>query len=504
LRANLGSQNQHQRIVMFGNHKRKLQEDQESLVPHGLIWHATEEPTAEEVAKGKEALGYTVNYAQEIERVRREQTAQPMERAPEVDSQAVPTKPTVVPWWRMEQPESAVERPVSKLTPMPLSAYVPTPIEPAVEPARPSRIQPMQIRPAPVRTVEVQPVAVSPAPVQPIQAISTATPAVPSAQILQASAPQVEGSLATSVQVQASPISDPKLYSPLVPKPQVEERLVPKSSEITEALVLVLSRLRSAGKTAWLSLGSVSGKALERGRQTVRSLELGEGLARAGKYSQNLIQGGVARTSRYARATGSALSTFSRAGVSRLQQMSATPRTASTVATGDLVRPENTRPSTPSRIRVLLAASALRAKIITARQLSSSKIRRERMAIDSRLWASMTMSAIAAVIALVIVSVVPHYAARSLPSRILNTNPSVNANVSAPVATGPAPAQKTVTPVRKTTTVTSTQTTAAKTDSVKADPAKSAANPKPKHVAQDDYVAPNTYKYYGNGSKTSH
>jgi hypothetical protein len=488
---------------MFGNRKRKLSDDEESLVPHGLIWHATEEPTPEEVAKSKEALGYTVNYAQEIERVRREQSAQPIEPAPVIPSQAPPAKPAVIPWWRMAQPEAPVERPISKLTPMPLSAYVPTPIEPALEPQRPSRIQPMQIRPAPVRTVEVQPAAVSPAAVQPIQAISTATLVVPPAQIPQVSAPQVEGSLATSVQVQPSPISGQKLYNPPDPKPQVEERLVPKSSEITEALVLVFSRLRSAGKTAWLSLGSVSGKAIERGRQTARSLELGEGLARAGKYSQNLIQGGVARTSGYARATGSALSTFSRAGVSRVQQLSARRRTASTVATDDVVRPANTRPATPSRIRVLLAASALRAKIITARQLSAWRMRRERMAIDSRLWASMTMSAIAAVIALVIVSVVPHYAARSLPSRILNTNPSVDANVAAPVSTAPALVEKPVTPVRKTTTVTSTETTAAKTASVKADSAKSATNPKPKHVAQDDYVAPNTYKYYGTGSKAS-
>jgi len=453
---------------MFGNHKRKLQDDEESLVPHGLIWHATEEPTPEEVAKSEEALGYTVNYAQEIERVRHEQSAQPIEPAPVIASQAPPAKPAVIPWWRIAQPETPVERPISKLTPMPLSAYVPTPIEPAVEAPRPSRIQPMQIRPTPVHTVEVQPVAVPPAAVQPIQAISTATPVVPSAQIIQVSAPQVEGSLATSVQVQASPISEQKLYNPPDPKPQVEERLVPKSSEITEALVLVLSRLRSAGKTAWLSLASVSGKALERGRQTVRSLELGEGLARA--------------------------------GVSRVQQLSARRRTASTVATEDMVRPANPRPSTPSRM--LLSASALRAKIITTQQLSAWKIRRERAAIDSRLWASMTMAAIVAVIALVIVSVVPHYAAKSLPSRILNTNPSVDANVSAPVAT--APLQKTVTPVRKTTTVTSTQTTAAKTDSVKANSAKSAMNPKPKHVAHDDYVAPNTYKYYGSGSKTSH
>ena len=487
---------------MFGNRKRKLQEEDESLVPHGLIWHATSEPTPEEVAKREEALGYTVNYAQEIERVRREQSAQPIEPAPVIASQPPPAKPAVIPWWRMAQPETPVERPISKLAPMPLSAYVPTPIEPALEPQRPSRIQPMQIRPTPVHTVEVQPAAVSPAPVQPIQAVSTAAPKAVPAQILQASAPRVEGSLATSVQFQASPISEPVLSNPPAPKGEVGERLVPKSSEIGEAFVLALSRLRSAAKTAWLSLGSFSGNALQRGRQTVRSFELGEGLARAGKHSQNLIHGAVARTSRYAQRTRSGLSAFSRAGVSRLGEIAAKLQNISPAATTDAVRPANTTPSTRSRIRVLLAASALRARIISAQQLSAWRLRREKAAIDSRFWASMSMAAIAAVITLVIVSVVPHYAAKSLPSRILNTNPSVDANVSAPVAAAPASVQRTVAPARK-TTPTSTQTTAAKTDSVKADSAKSATNLNPKHVAHDDYVAPNTYKYYGNGSKTS-
>jgi ABC-type lipoprotein release transport system permease subunit len=145
----------------------------------------------------------------------------------------------------------------------------------------------------------------------------------------------------------------------------------------------------------------------------------------------------------------------------------------------------------------------LQAKIITAQQLSAWKIRRERVAIDSRFWASMTMSAIAAVIALVIVSVVPHYAAKSLPSRILNTNPSVDANTAAPINAAPLPVKKSVTPVRKTETPTAAKATAAKTDLAKADSAKTATNPKAKH-ANDDYVAPNTYKYYGNGSKASH
>ena len=494
---------------MFGNHKRKLQDEEESLVPHGLIWHATEEPNPEEVAKNEEILGHTIQYAQVIEQARRtEQPTQP-QQVPEAPAPVLPAKPAPIPWWRMAQPEAPVERPISKLAPMPLSAYAPTPIEPAVEALRPARIQPMPIRPIPVHPVEVQgvdvqPIAVSPAAVQPIQAISTATPMAPPGQAFQVSAPQVEGSLAASVHVQASPTSEPKLYNPPVPKPLVEERLVPKSSEITEALVLVFSRLRSAGKNAWLSLGSVSGKVIERRRQTVRSLEVGEGLARAGKHTQSLIQGGVARTSRYARTLAGALSAFSRGGVSRVQQLRTRVPTASTAATGDVVPPADLHPSAPSRIRMLLAASALQTKNVTARQLSAWRMPRERMATDSRLWASMTMSAIAAVIALVIVSIVAHYAARSLPSRILNPNPSVDANVAARAAAAPAQVQKTVTPVRKTVTATRTQTTAAKTDAVKADSAKSASNPKPKRIAHDDYVAPNTYKYYGTGSKASH
>ena len=488
---------------MFGNHKRKLQDDKESLVPHGLIWHATAEPTPEEVAKSEEGLGYTVNYAQEIERVRRQQSEQPVQQAPDVASQEPSAAPALVPWWRVERPEAPVERPISKLVPMPLSAYVPTPIEPAVECAGSHRVPPIQTRPTPVQPVENQRVAATPVSAKPIQARSTAAPEAPPAQILQASAPQVEGSLAIAPQIHLAPAPQPVAYNPPTLKPQIDDRLVPKSSEISEAFSLAFSRLRTAGKSAWLSVGSICCKALERVGQTVRSLEFGEGMARVAKRSRNLIQGGVARTTRYARTTGSALGSFSRGGVSLAQQMSARVRRDSVAATGDVIRPASPRPSTPSRIRVLLAGSALQAKIITARQFSAWRIRRERAAIDSRFWSSMTLSVIAAIIALVIVSLVPHYAAKSLPSRILNTNPSVDANVSAQSAIAPVPAQKTAPPSRKTASATSTQTTAAKTDSPKADSTKSAMNAKPKHVVHDDYVAPNTYKYYGTGSKSS-
>jgi hypothetical protein len=477
---------------MFGNRKRKAEEDEESLVPHGLIWHATSEPTPEEVKKNEEALGYTINYAQEIERVRRDQSAPPVEQAQNVGSQLPPAKPAAVPWWRVQHPQPPVDRPISKLTPMPLSAYAPTPIEPAVEPSRARRIEPMQIRPAPVQSAEVQRIAPPPAVVQPMQA---------PAQPLQASASHVEGSLAKSMQVQASPVAEPVHHN--APKPQLAERLVPKSSKIPESLRLVYSRLQSAGKAAWTGLGSVIGESIELGRRTLGSLEIAERLARVGEHVRNLTRSGVAKTRRYAHTTGSTLGAFSRAGASLVRQISARVRTASTTTTGDVVRPANTRSSKLSRLRVLLAASALQARIITARELAAWRMRRERMAIDSRLWASMSMAAIVAIIALVIVSVVPHYAAKSLPSRLLITNPSVDANVAAPVAATTTPVHKPDAPVRKTATTSGKQTTASKSDSTKADSSNAAANAKPKHIVQDDYVAPNTYKYYGSGSKAS-
>jgi hypothetical protein len=105
----------------------------------------------------------------------------------------------------------------------------------------------------------------------------------------------------------------------------------------------------------------------------------------------------------------------------------------------------------------------------------------------------MTLSAIAAIAALAIVSLVPHYAAKSLPSQIVNTNPSVSANVAAPAAAPLPHADKTA--ARKTKSAQPVQTKTAST---------AAATPaKPRRQSNDDYVAPDTYKYYGTGTKSS-
>ena len=67
MQANFRSEKQHQRNRMFGNRKRKPQDNEESLVPHGLIWHATAEPAPEEPTPKEDSLGHTVQFAEMIE-----------------------------------------------------------------------------------------------------------------------------------------------------------------------------------------------------------------------------------------------------------------------------------------------------------------------------------------------------------------------------------------------------------------------------------------------------
>ncbi|HEX3739198.1 MAG TPA: hypothetical protein VHV29_05670 [Terriglobales bacterium] len=496
---------------MFGNRRRKPQDEEDSLVPHGLIWHATAEPTPEEAAKSEESLGFTIDYAQDIERVRRALPDASTNPVPEAGSEVPADRPMVIPWWRVEQPEQPAEPPKSKLTPMPLSAYVPTPVEPNLDAPRPSRIQPMQIRSmpsasTPAAPLEIQSTAAQPVESQPINVRPISAPQTKPAEIPQASIPQIQGSLATSSEIRVSQIAQPVIEQPEVDQPRIvdrartDESLLPKSSEITESFRLAFSRFWSVCRTAWLGLDLISARAKEQSLQRVRSLELGRQFTEVGKQGQHLLRAGLSRTGQYARRAGGALSSYSRTGIARMRQASSRVRAVSASTSTDVVRPATSKPATPSRIRFLIAASALRARIIAAQQLSAWRLRRERMAVDSRFWASMTMSAIAAIIALVIVSVVPHYAAKSLPSRILNTNPSVDASVTSGAAASAAQV-KTTAPVRKPVATASSHPAPAKASSIKA--AGNTASAKPRHVVNDDYVAPDTYKYYGTGSKGS-
>jgi hypothetical protein len=483
---------------MFGNRKRKVEDDQESLVPHGLVWHATAEPAAED----KDSLEHTVQYAQGIERARRPQLAPEPEHASEV-AQTPNEASAPLPWWRVQRAEPEPDRPISKPTLLPLSAYAPTlPVEPNLEPPRVTqfeapRIQSTLVKATQIQPTQIQPIQVQPAPVQPIQIQPTQVPEARAAQILQIPVPPVQE---PRIQLPQAP----SLIKSQVDKPQVQTAevndaapVVPKISRNAEILLRSISRLQSSGRTAWLAAVSASARVRRRWQDASQSMELRQGVVRAGKRGQSLMRDGITRINRYAQTTGSVVSALTRTSLARLQQTSATVSSASTAGTTDVVRPTNTQPSSPSMARTRLATSASQAKVFAAQRLSEWKMKRDGMAIDSRFWSSMTLSAIAALIVLAIVSMVPHYAAKSLPSQILNTNPSVSASVAVPV-TAPAPHAEKTSP-RKTS---NTQPAQEKPVSRKA-AATPATTPKPRRAADDDYVAPNTYKYYGNGSKAS-
>ena len=120
-------------------------------------------------------------------------------------------------------------------------------------------------------------------------------------------------------------------------------------------------------------------------------------------------------------------------------------------------------------------------------------LRPENAGIDARLWISMTLAAISALIALAIVSVVPHYAAKYLPSRIPPTPSTVNAS-------GPALANIIIPPASAAPLPALPEGSKAHAKLVSA---KKVALRKHRPSVDDDYVAPDTFKYYGDGSRAS-
>ncbi|OLE12089.1 MAG: hypothetical protein AUG89_08465 [Acidobacteria bacterium 13_1_20CM_4_56_7] len=474
MQANFRSEKQHQRNRMFGNRKRKPQDNEESLVPHGLIWHATAEPAPEDTTPKEDSLGHTVQFAEMIEQARRPKPEFAIVE-PKPASQETSAGSSSPLWWRVRQPESEPAPLIpSKPTPLPLSEYGPSPIKKTEQP----RVPPAQTSTARLPQVPMPQTHLSPVPVPRVGEIPAAPmPKPPVAQV---------------------PIT--QVHAPQLVKREIRRYPPPsvKSKRNSDAMLRSIGKVRAlsenAGRSTLAGLQTVRTNLL----QSLRSLELRKAIVRAGQQGQHLLRAGVALTGRYAQKAGNELTSFSRNSVASVQRISSQLQSISTTTT-DVIRPANTKPATPSRVRVLLATSALQARYLAAQRLSEWKVKRDRLAIDTRFWSSMTLAAIAAVLVLAIVSTVTHYAPRSLPSRILNTNPPASTTLDrpavlpAPHTAGKIPAQKTANP----------KIAQEKPVQEKQVSTKAATTPKPGRVASDDYVAPDTYKYYGNGSKAS-
>jgi len=157
------------------------------------------------------------------------------------------------------------------------------------------------------------------------------------------------------------------------------------------------------------------------------------------------------------------------------------------------------------RVRIVLSGLPLKIKIFLARRTSEWKMKQVDSSRDVRLWTSMTLASVAAIIALVIVSMIPHYAAKSLPSKLLNTGSTVNADSAAapaPVVSSPAVVNASQREAVSSIPVSQTKPEPATTKRPAQKPANASnIKSKPRRHVDDDYVAPDTYKYYGNSSR---
>jgi len=171
---------------------------------------------------------------------------------------------------------------------------------------------------------------------------------------------------------------------------------------------------------------------------------------------------------------------------------------------------EQTAPrSEPPRLRIVLTGLPLRIKILAARQLSEWKIGNPGATYDTRLRSAMIIAAACAVLALVGVSLATHFAARFLASPALRSGSTAGAGAGAGSKTVGPQAPASASPAAQHSGAGGAQSpenqkSAATTAAANAQGEKSSQRPegRRKHhrTADDDYVAPNTYKYYGNSA----
>ena len=143
-----------------------------------------------------------------------------------------------------------------------------------------------------------------------------------------------------------------------------------------------------------------------------------------------------------------------------------------------------------AQVRIRLVGLPLQARILLARTISEWKLKRELLH-DSRLWTSMAMAALSALLALGLISTVRHYATDALPSHLSHADSSPASNL--PTAAEVAPLKPTadrVHPVQRVSPPRLIQHQRIDRAPV--------IKPKPHRSEDDDYVARDTYVYYGN------
>lgn len=163
----------------------------------------------------------------------------------------------------------------------------------------------------------------------------------------------------------------------------------------------------------------------------------------------------------------------------------------------------------PYRVRVRLTGLPLRGKIMLTRVVSEWKLKRESLLYNSRLWTSMATGFFAAILVLGLVYTTRHYAQAALPSNRISTESSGTTSIAPePVSVAAHPAELKAVAVEESTITQAVQRKPLKAATA-ADPQPAhpkVAHPRPRRSESedDDYVAQDTYTYYGTSASKSH
>jgi hypothetical protein len=199
--------------------------------------------------------------------------------------------------------------------------------------------------------------------------------------------------------------------------------------------------------------------------------------------------------------TGSAaVANFTRSSLAQSRRLVAEGRRLYSQAAAKAIRQLPALGWQPPRVRIVLIGLPLRIKILVARQLSEWKMRTPSATPDTGFRAAIILAAACALLGLVCLALAPHFAARFLPSRSLGAGSAVGQKIvvrSVPAAARPSQSAVAARSAPREKEKPPSSTAAAKAKEEKPAPQNRQAPRKHHRTDDDDYVAPDTYKYYG-------
>ena len=429
---------------MFGRRKRKSQEEEGLLVPHGLIWQATDEPR--EPTRSDPTL---LKSAAEVVR-----TPSPQEKRPAI---------SIVP-------------------PSPVSnTQSPTLTRADASPARLGAISPPIPWPSPETASVIRRI--------PPPAIS---PVVPSATVPSPAEPQ------------AQPLPLPH-YSPTTPQREVEvvdlatTAQAAESPRLREAMAQVLESLGERVRSIRAAFSGFGRQVRGIAPDTYQSINLRSQLHGLKLAEEKWV-------SRFSSWSWSAVVSFQHwwgSNLSRMARMkSAVGRFLSETSRSSGARSANWgRRIRNHKLRIRIVKPAGVQELIKRSRLAWAK-REEAIRRRPRLWMSMTMAALSAMLTLGIISAVSHYAPGADASNQAVTNPAKhNSGVINPkIVAGPRASGMTTQASGSPRSVASRQAKTASTPENRTQ--RTTTRQAHRNEENDDYVAPDTYHYYGMNGKS--